>query len=70
MSADVFASRRPVARRAGDLACRSSAEDTAWAVTIRVEGRTFTSDCANQAEAIKVAQAIAAALAREYGGSS
>lgn len=70
MSVEVFATRRPVARRAGELPCRSSAEDTAWTVMIRACGRTFTSDCRSQQEAIEVAQSLAAEFARQYGRPS
>jgi len=70
MSVDVFATKRPIARRAGELPCRASAEDTAWAVMIRVEGRTFTSDCRDQQEAIEVAQNISAEFAKHYGRPS
>ena len=66
MSVEVIATRRPISRRAGDLLCRASADDTAWTVMIRVGGRTFTSDCQDHDEAIEVATSINAALARHY----
>lgn len=66
MSVEIHATRRPTARRSGDLPCRTSAEDTAWAVMIRVEGRTFTTDCRDQEEATEVARRINAALGKHY----
>lgn len=66
MSVEVIAIRRPIARRSGDLPCRSSADDTAWAVMIRVGERTFTSDCQDHEEAIATAASINATLSRHY----
>lgn len=66
MSVEVIATRRLISRRSGDLPCRASADATAWAVMIRVDGRTFTSDCQDHDEAIEVATAINASLAQHY----
>ncbi len=68
MSVEVIATRRLIARRSGDLPCRASADDTAWAVLIRVGNRTFTSDCRDQDEAVEAAAAINKALAEHYEG--
>jgi len=66
MSVEVIAIRRPIVRRSGDLSCRASADDTAWAVMIRVGSRTFTSDCQDYEEAIETATAINAELSRHF----
>ncbi len=66
MSVEVIATRRPIARRSGDLPCRASADETAWAVMIRVEGRTFTSDCGDEMEAARVAKSIRTEMARHF----
>ena len=68
VSVEVIATRRPIARRSGDLPCRASADDTAWTVMIRVGDRTFTSDCQDHDEAIEAAKAINAELSRHFGG--
>lgn len=65
MSVDVFAAPRR-SRRRGDLPCRESAEPTPWAVTIRVAGQTFTSDCRDQDDAVATAQRIAAEFEQHY----
>ena len=67
MSVEVFAGPRH-ARRRGDLPCRESAEPTPWAVTIRVAGRTFTSDCGDREEAITIAQRVSAEFEDHYRG--
>lgn len=66
MSVEVIAIRRPIARRSGDLPCRPRADDTAWAVMIRVGARTFTSDCQDREEAIAAATVINAELSQHY----
>lgn len=66
MSVEVIATRRPIARRSGDLPCRASADHTAWAVMIRVGGRTFTSDCQDYDEATTTAAVINAEFSKHY----
>lgn len=66
MSVEIKAAQRPTARRSGELAGQSSVEYSAWAVMIRVEGRTFTTDCRDEKEATEVAKSINALLRKHY----